>query len=81
MGSAESVPRERQQQRSSRLDLLALQEKYDAFRITEDRETDSMIIERSTGRDDRGKLEDPIAVTRFSDKQEQCHQQRMTNNQ
>merc|ERR1712137_647850 len=29
------------------MDLLALQEKYDAFRITEDRETDSMIVERN----------------------------------
>ena len=47
MGSAESVPRERQPQKSSRLDLEALQEKYDSFRITEDRETDSMIVERS----------------------------------
>ncbi|KAH0183063.1 peptidase C1B, bleomycin hydrolase, partial [Aureobasidium melanogenum] len=56
MGSAESVPRERQQQRSSRLDLLALQEKYDAFRVTEDRETDSMIIERNTGRDERDQV-------------------------
>jgi bleomycin hydrolase len=61
MGSAESVPRERQQQRSSRLDLLALQEKYDAFRVTEDRETDSMIIERNTGRDDRGKVDLPTS--------------------
>ena len=49
MGSAESVPRERQQQKSSRLDLEALQEKYDGFRITEDRETDSMIVERNVG--------------------------------
>lgn len=69
MGSAESVPRERQQQRSSRLDLLALQEKYDAFRVTEDRETDSMIIERNTGHDDKGKLAHPLAGTRYSDKQ------------
>jgi bleomycin hydrolase len=50
MGSAESVPRERQQQKSSKLDLEALQEKYDGFRITEDRETDSMIVERNRGR-------------------------------
>ena len=54
MGSAESVPRERQQQKSSRLDLEALQEKYDGFRITEDRETDSMIIERSSRYESRG---------------------------
>ncbi|KAI5261233.1 peptidase C1B, bleomycin hydrolase [Aureobasidium subglaciale] len=54
MGGAESVPRDRQQQRSSRADLLALQEKYDNFRITEDRETDSMIVDRNmlyTGHD------------------------------
>ncbi|KAG9631994.1 peptidase C1B, bleomycin hydrolase, partial [Aureobasidium melanogenum] len=56
MGNAESVPRERQQQRSSRQDLLALQEKYDAFRVTEDHETDSMVIERNTGRDDRDQV-------------------------
>lgn len=55
MGGAESVPRERPQQRSSRLDLLALQEKYDAFRITEDRETDSMIVERNVQYENRGK--------------------------
>lgn len=54
MGSAESVPRDRQQQKSSRLDLEALQEKYDGFRITEDRETDSMIVERSNGYENRG---------------------------
>lgn len=69
MGSAESVPREQKQQRSSRLDLLALQEKYDAFRVTEDRETDSMIIERNPGRDDRGIIDHPVAVTSCSDKQ------------
>lgn len=69
MGSAESVPREKQQQKSSRLDLLALQEKYDAFRVTEDRETDSMIIERNTGHDDRGKPDHFLAVTRCPDKQ------------
>jgi bleomycin hydrolase len=56
MGSAESVPREIQQQKSSKLDLEALQEKYDSFRITEDRETDSMIVERSVGYENRGKL-------------------------
>jgi len=55
MGGAESVPRERPQQRSSRMDLLALQEKYDAFRITEDRETDSMIVERNIQYENRGK--------------------------
>lgn len=55
MGSAESVPRERQQQKSSRLDLEALQEKYDSFRITEDCETDSMIVERNMRYRDRGK--------------------------
>lgn len=54
MGSAESVPSERQQQKSARLDLEALQEKYDGFRITEDRETDSMIVERSNGYENRG---------------------------
>ena len=65
MGSAESVPRERQQQRSSRQDLLALQEKYDAFRVTEDHETDSMVVEHNTGRDDRGKLDHTNCVTLF----------------
>lgn len=54
MGGAESVPRVRQQQRSSRADLLALQEKYDGFHITEDRETDSMIVERDVQAADRG---------------------------
>lgn len=37
------------------MDLLALQEKYDAFRITEDRETDSMIVERNIQYENRGK--------------------------
>ena len=55
MGSAESVPSSRgRQQRSSREDLLALQEKYDGFRITEDRETDSMLVDRNTRSADTG---------------------------
>jgi bleomycin hydrolase len=56
MGNTESVPRERQQQqhKSSRLGLEALQEKYDSFRITEDRETDSMIVERNVRSENRG---------------------------
>lgn len=55
MGSAESVPSSRgRQQRSSREDLLALQEKYDGFRITEDRETDSMLVDRDTRSADTG---------------------------
>lgn len=37
------------------MDLLVLQEKYDAFRITEDRETDSMIVERNVQYENGGK--------------------------
>jgi bleomycin hydrolase len=63
MGNAESVPRERQQQKSSRLDLEALQEKYDGFHITEDRETDSMIVERNVRYENRGRIISNLPAT------------------
>jgi bleomycin hydrolase len=75
MGSAESVPRERQQQKSSRLDLEALQEKYDGFRITEDRETDSMIVERNMSYENRGTVsfQPPATAITLSNKTVPCH--------
>jgi bleomycin hydrolase len=74
MGNIESAPRERQQQqhKSSRLDLEALQEKYDSFRITEDRETDSMIVERNARYENRGTVSSQSAIT-HPNKQLPCY--------
>lgn len=55
MGASESVPREqpvsRQSLKNTRFDMSAMQEKYNSFKITEDRETDSMIIDRDISKD------------------------------
>lgn len=51
MGASESVLREqpvsRQSLKNARYDMSAMQEKYNSFKITEDRDTDSMIIDRN----------------------------------
>lgn len=55
MGATESVPREQQaviirKDRSSRpLDMGAMQEKLDSFKVTEDEQSGSMIVDRQTG--------------------------------
>lgn len=55
MGASESVPREqpvsRQSLKNTRFDMSAMHEKYNSFKITEDRETDSMIIDRDISKD------------------------------
>ena len=52
MGAAESVPRQQSSRRvvdyrTEESREVALNEKFDSFKITEDRETDSMLVERT----------------------------------